>query len=179
MMRFILILSLVMCSCMETHGPAYMIRVDTSSAAGQKKTVEINDTKPVYTPKMPDDIFCDLDGDGKKDTMGLRLDTSTSKYGLLIKYAAGRVDTLGMGKIFLDRGFNDFNWAGIMEVAPKGTFYWNYADYQDQNIPKEQVPDKDKITLKRDGIFLHADEACGGGVIYLNDDLTYAWMQQE
>jgi len=128
---------------------------------------------------MPADIVCDLDGDKKNDTISLMLDTLTSKYGLVIIYAAGKCDTLGMGKEFLDRGFNDFNWVGIMEVAPTGKFYWNYINYDDYNIPHDQIADHDKITLKQDGIFLHASESCGDGVIYLTDKNQYAWMQQE
>jgi hypothetical protein len=179
---YIVILSIFCFSCIEKQEYSEIILGDDTASVypSQTGSDNINDIETIYIPqKMPADIFCDLDGDGKNDTIGLRLDAHISKYGLVIQYAAGRCDTLGMGKAFLDRGFNDFNWAGIMEVAPKGEFYWNYANYDDPDISRDQIQDEDKITLTRAGVFLHADESCGGGVIYLNDDHTYAWMQQE
>ncbi|WP_157447008.1 hypothetical protein [Cytophaga aurantiaca] len=167
-------------SCTQKQENPYIPLVDTGYVyVDEIKSGKIKDLDSLFIPsEMPIDIFCDLDGDKKNDTIGLRLDTLTLKYGLVIQYAAGRCDTLGMGKDFLDRGFNDFNWVGIMEVAPKGKFYWNYVNYE-HNISMDQVKSEDKITLEQDGIFLHESEACGGGVIYLTDKNEYAWMQQE
>ncbi len=177
---YLFIVSIFCFSCMGEKTPG-MVLVDTQYVYSDQITPDKKmDRAPMHVPlKMPQDIWCDLDGDGSMDTVGLRLDTHKSKYGIVIQYATGTCDTLGMAKEFLDRGFDDFNWVGIMEVAPKGKFYWNYVNYQDQNIPMDQVEERDKIILKRDAIFLHADEACGGGVIYLTDTNEYAWMQQE
>ena len=36
----------------------------------------------------------------------------------------------------------------------------------------------DKIKLENDGICIHAEESCGGGIIYLNNG-KYEWIQQE
>lgn len=42
----------------------------------------------------------------------------------------------------------------------------------------EEIKEEDKIKLPNDGIFIHADESCGGGIIYLNNG-KYNWIQQE
>jgi len=133
----------------------------------------------VISDKMPEDIFCDVDGDAKQEKIGLRLDSATSKYGLVIQYGTGKIDTLGMGKDVLDQGFDNFNWAGIMEVAPKGKYYFNNVDEEGEILTEDQVLESEKIKLKNDGILVHEAESCGGGVIYLTDKNKYAWIQQE
>lgn len=45
-------------------------------------------------------------------------------------------------------------------------------------ITEEEVQESDKIKLPNDGISIHADETCGGGIIYLNKG-KFEWIQQE
>ena len=73
--------------------------------------------------------------------------------------------------------FPDFNWVGQFDVVGKGTKIWDNV-IDGEIVVEEQVPNSKKIILQTDGIFLHVDEASGGGIIYYKTE-KYAWVQQD
>ena len=79
--------------------------------------------------------------------------------------------------MFLGQGFDDMEWIGIFEKAPKGDVYWNNVE-SGEIISEEDVKEANKIKLPNDGIYVHAAESCGGGVIYLKNG-KFEWIQQE
>ena len=83
-----------------------------------------------------------------------------------------------MGKDIVGQGFDEIDWAGIFEKAPKNEVYYNNVNEDGEIIGEEEVKEEDKIKLPNDGIFIHAEESCGGGIIYLNNG-KYNWIQQE
>lgn len=126
----------------------------------------------------PNSISCDLDGDHLPDIVKIVQNKKNKKYGLEIIFGNKKVEYMGMGKDILGQGFDDLNWVGVFEKAPKGNMYWNNVNEDGDIISDEEVPESDKIKLPADGIFIHQDEACGGGIIYFTDG-KFEWIQQE
>ena len=83
-----------------------------------------------------------------------------------------------MGKEIAGQGFDDIDWVGIFEVAPKNEIYYNNVNDDGEIIMEDEVKETDKIRLPNDGIFIHQSESCGGGVIYLKNG-KFEWIQQE
>ena len=124
-------------------------------------------------------IKCDLDGDKLDETIEIVKSTKSGKSGLRIVFGNGkRTDFLGMGNDILNQGFDEIDWAGIFEKAPKNEIYWNNVNDEGEIVSEEEIKESDKIKLLNDGIFLHAEESCGGGIIYLKNG-KYEWIQQE
>lgn len=143
-----------------------------------KSSLTTNDTIILSSKHKPNFIVCDLDGDKKKDSVFIVENTVNKKFGLKIVYANKKIDYLGMGKKVLTTEFDDFEWVGVFEKAPKGKVYFENVDESGDIITDNKILDKNKIKLKNDGIYVHAYESCGGGVIYLKND-KYVWIQQE
>jgi len=178
--RILILLSLIAVSCKKE------IKVETSTVV-QKDSVqsipesetEKTDTIVISKKHKTNQILCDLDGDGKNETVEIVRSTNNNKSGLKITYGNGkRTDYFGLGNTILDQGFDEIDWAGIFEKAPKGEIYWNNVNDDGEIITDEEVKEEDKIKLPNDGIFIHAEESCGGGIIYL-DNGKYNWIQQE
>ncbi|MEJ8606644.1 hypothetical protein JSO56_06880 [Riemerella anatipestifer] len=142
------------------------------------KTEKTEETIILSTKHNPNFILCDLDGDGLSDRVEIVLNTKNEKYGLKITFGNGKTEYLGLGKEVLGQGFDDMSWIGIFEKAPKGEVYFNNVNDEGDIISEEEVKESDKIRLPNDGIFIHAEESCGGGVIYLNKG-KFEWIQQE
>ena len=137
-----------------------------------------DDTITVSKKHNPNFILCDLDGDKLSDTVKIVLNTNNEKYGLKIIFGNKKIEYLGLGKDVLGQGFDDMNWIGIFEKAPKGEVYFNNVNDEGDIIGEDEVKESDKIKLQNDGVFIHEAEACGGGVIYLNKG-KFEWIQQE
>lgn len=125
-------------------------------------------------------IWCDLDGDKKEEKVEIVINQKNNKSGLRITFGKGdRIDYFGLGKDVLQQEFDDFDWVGIFEKAPKGKTYWNNVNEDGEiKIEKEEFTKSDKLVLQNDGIYVHAAESCGGGIIYLENN-AYKWLQQE
>ncbi len=136
-----------------------------------------DDTITVSKKHNPKFILCDLDGDNLSDTAKIVLNNKNGNYGLKIIFGNGKITYFGMGKEVLGQDFDDLDWVGIFEVAPKGEVYYNNVN-GGEIITEEEVQESDKIKLPNDGIYIHADESCGGGIIYLNKG-KFEWIQQE
>lgn len=152
--------------------------VSTPSPAITPVATAPKDTIILSAQHQPNYITADLDGDNLTDSVQLIQHTMSKKYGLLIKFGNATTTLLGAGKDVLQQGFDDLDWVGVFEKAPKGEVYWNNVNDEGEIIGEEQVPEKDKIRLPHDGIFIHAAESCGGGVIYLKNG-KFEWIQQE
>jgi hypothetical protein len=146
-----------------------------------KKSPSVKEQKEniiqLSTKHKPNIIYCDMDGDKRKDTVQLVLNTSNYKYGLAIKFGNKKTKYLGMGEDVLGRGFDDLEWVGIFEKVPKGEVIYNNV-IGGEIITEEQVDEKDKIKLHNDGILIHQLEFCGGGIIYFEKG-KLKWVQQE
>jgi hypothetical protein len=139
----------------------------------------VKDTIIISQKHKPNSISCDLDGDNLSDTVTIVQNTSNEKYGLKIIFGNKKVEYLGMGKDILGQGFDDIDWVGIFEKAPKGKIYWNNVNDDGEIITEEEdIKEVDKIKLTNDGIYIHQAESCGGGVIYLKNG-KFEWIQQE
>lgn len=144
----------------------------------QENILAYTDTIIISKEHDPNIIFCDLDGDELSDTVIIVQNVINEKYGLKITFGNNKVEYLGMGEDVLERGFDDLNWVGVFEVVPKGDTCWNNVSELGEIMDYEEIKEEDKIILPNDGIFIHASESCGGGVIYLNNG-KFEWIQQE
>ncbi|MFD2938629.1 hypothetical protein [Flavobacterium notoginsengisoli] len=141
--------------------------------------VEEADTLVLSKKHKPNQISCDLDGDGKDEMVEIIRSTKNDKSGLKITFGNNkRTDYFGFGNNVLNQGFDEIDWAGIFEKAPKGKIVWNNVNDNGEIMGDEEIKEEDKITLPNDGIFIHAEESCGGGIIYLKNG-KYEWVQQE
>lgn len=137
------------------------------------------DSIQISTQHKVNEIKLDLDGDQLEDIVQIVRNIKNNKSGLKIIFGNQRkIDYLGMGKDIIDQGFDDLDWVGIFEVASKNEWYYNNVNDEGEIITEDVVKEEDKIRLENDGIFIHAAESCGGGIIYLKDG-KYAWIQQE
>lgn len=137
-----------------------------------------SDTLIISTEHTPNVVLCDMDEDNRMDTVYIVQHKKNHKYGLKIAFGNKKIACLGMGQDVLGQGFDDIDWVGIFEKAPKGGVYYNNVSDDGEIITEKQVNENDKIKLSNDGIFIHQAEACGGGIIYLHDG-QFAWIQQE
>ena len=139
-----------------------------------------NDTIVISKKHKLNKIICDLDGDKKNEIIEIVQSTRNKKSGLRIIFGSGKqTQYFGMGKNVLNQGFNEFDWVGIFKKVPKGEIYANNVDEETGDILSEnEIKEKDKIRLINDGIFIHAEESCGGGIIYWENG-KFNWIQQE
>ncbi|WDF64603.1 hypothetical protein [Flavobacterium sp. KACC 22763] len=182
--RTLLLLSLLTISCKKetkTESEIPKIASKDSREVTEKKEPETQkkDTIVLSTKHKTNRMLCDLDGDNLDETVEIFRSTNNQKSGFRITYGNGkRTDYLGFGNDILGRGFDEIDWAGILEKAPKNEVYFDNVNEDGDIIGEEQVAEEDKIKLPNDGIFIHAEESCGGGVIYLKNG-KYEWIQQE
>ena len=145
----------------------------------EKNQIENNDTIVISKIHKINKILCDLDGDKINEIVEIVRSTKNGKSGLRIIFGNGkRTDYFGMGNNVLKQGFDEIDWAGIFEIAPKSEMYWNNVNDNGDILMDDEIKESDKIKLLNDGIFLHAEESCGGGIIYLKNG-KYEWIQQE
>ncbi len=114
------------------------------------------------------------------DTAFIVKDIDNNKEGLIIRYGLSNpydLTILGAGKKVLGQRFDEFNWVGDFKTIPKGSKKASNVD-DDGEIITEEIPNSLKIELPNDGIYIHASESCGGGIIYFDDE-SYQWIQQE
>ncbi|MBJ2125431.1 hypothetical protein [Flavobacterium sp. IB48] len=180
--RTLLLLSVLTISCKkEAKTETSKIAPKDSLKVTEKKELETQkaDTIVLSTKHKTNKILCDLDGDNLDETVEIFRSTKNQKSGLKITYGNGkRTDYLGFGNDILNQGFDEIDWIGIFEKAPKNEVYFENVNEDGEIIGEEQVAEEDKIKLPNDGIFIHAEESCGGGVIYLKNG-KYEWIQQE
>lgn len=181
MIRIIFFASILSFSCCtnapKQEGQASKIDVTQSD-------LDINDKEEIILSQThrKNKITCDLDGDGFDEIVEIVRNTKSKKSGLRITFGnKGKVDILGLGEDVLGQGFDEFDWVGVFEVAPKNKKYWNNVNEDGDIITEEEqekIKEEDKITLLNEGIYIHASESCGGGIIYLKNG-KYQWIQQE
>lgn len=177
----ILIIFIAFCliSCKKEQLKTEIKAVKTDSISKPIENKNSVDTIVVSTKHKVNKITCDLDGDNLDETVEIVRSTKSGKSGLRITFGNGnKTDYLGLGHNVLKQGFDEIDWAGIFEKAPKNELYWNNVNDDGEIITDEVIKEEDKIKLVNDGIYIHAKESCGGGVIYLKDGI-YEWIQQE
>lgn len=182
--KILLLSALIFISCKKEQKPEIettpVTVKDTAQISEQKEiTKKESDTIVISAKHKTNKIVCDLDGDGKNEIVEIVRSTKNDKSGLRIAFGNGnRTDYFGMGNTVLNQGFDEIDWAGIFEKASKGEIVWNNVNEDGEIMGDEEIKEEDKIKLPNDGIFIHADESCGGGIIYLNNG-KYNWIQQE
>lgn len=182
--RIVLLFSLLAVSCkketnLETEKPQIVSEDTIEVSEKSEPEAQKNDTVVISAKHKINKIVCDLDGDKLNETVEIVRSTLSGKSGLRITYGNGKkTDYLGLGNDVLKQGFDEIDWVGIFEKAPKNEIYYNNVNDEGEIIGEEDVKEEDKIKLPNDGIFIHADESCGGGIIYLKNG-KYEWIQQE
>jgi hypothetical protein len=111
------------------------------------------------------------------DTAILVRHKSTGKDALFIKHGGTDKSFLLIKGKDVGTDFPDFNWVGQFEILRKGTKVWDNV-IDGEIVGEDQVPENRKVILKTDGIFVHVDEASGGGIIYYKNG-KYVWVQQD
>ncbi len=159
-------------------GDSIPVTNTTTTITPPAATAGIQDSIILSAQHKPNYILADLDGDNSTDSVQLIQHIANKKYGLLIKFGNHTTTLLGAGQDVLQQGFDDLDWVGVFEKAQKGDVYWNNVNDEGEIIGEDQVPETAKIRLPNDGIFIHAAESCGGGVIYLKNG-KFEWIQQE
>ncbi|OOV25039.1 hypothetical protein BXU11_15930 [Flavobacterium sp. LM5] len=152
---------------------------ESNSVIIRETEVKNRDTIQISEKHKTNKILCDLDGDNLNDIVEIVRSTKNGKSGLRIIFGNGnRTDYFGMGNNILEQGFDEIDWAVIFKKAPKNEIYWNNVNEDGEILSEEEINDVDKIKLLNDGIYMHAEESCGGGIIYLKNG-KYEWIQQE
>jgi len=160
----------------EDQDSTFVIR-DSLVMQADKRTV-LPDTIVISKKHDPNVVVCDMDGDSRLDTVHIVQNTINHKYGLKVSFGNKKTTYLGMGQDILGQGFDDIDWVGIFEKAPRGEVYYNNVSDEGEIMTEDEVDEKDKIKLPHDGVFIHQAEACGGGIIYMNNG-KFEWIQQE
>jgi uncharacterized protein YkvS len=141
--------------------------------------LDLNGIYSVNTKHKPFHVEGYFNDDTFIDTAMIVNHKNNHKDGLLIKYGrSSDYIILGAGSEVLGRGFDDFDWVGDFYKIDKGEKIFSNIDEKTSEIRIDEVPDSEKHTLLTDGIYIHAFESCGGGIIYFQDD-KYHWVQQE
>ena len=168
---FLLIFVLLFFSCKR--------EVEVEKQTPEKLTNQKIDTIVISKTHRINKITCDLDGDKKNEIVEIVQSTRNKKTGLRILFGNGKeTKYFGMGNDILGQGFDEIDWVGIFEKAPKNETYWNNVNEDGEILTDYEIKEEDKIKLPNDGIFIHAEESCGGGIIYMeNEELK--WIQQE
>ena len=182
--RILIMLAITFISCKKDIENQYenfkITKSDTLRKIEKISTLnEDNDTIEISKKHTINKIMCDLDGDKLNEIVEIVKSTKSGKSGLRIIFGnRTRTDYFGMGNNILEQGFDEIDWAGIFEKAPKNEIYWNNVNGKGELLLEKEIKEVEKIKLLNDGIFMHAEESCGGGIIYLKDG-KYEWIQQE
>ncbi len=124
---------------------------------------------------IPFYIKGDFFGDGVEDIAVLVKDSKNMvKIGIINYGKSTRVYFLGEKNDPFE--IDDYNWVGIFEKVPEGEVLW--SNYTDDFREFKEVPEKEKVRLNYDAIFVHQLEACGGGFIFWKNG-KFNWLQQE
>lgn len=177
--RILIFIAVLFISCKKEEKQQAAIKTVKTDIKKPVENVNNTDTIVISTKHKVNKITCDLDGDNLDETVEIVRSTNSGKSGLRITFGNGKkTDYLGLGNNVLQQGFDEIDWAGIFEKAPKNEVYWNNVSDDGEIMADEEIKEEDKIKLLNDGIFIHAEESCGGGVIYMKDG-KYEWIQQE
>lgn len=175
---FLLFFTLIACTSKQPVSSESEIKSSDLNAVENVVPIPVVEDSLILSKQHhPNFILLDLDGDKRRDTVKMVLNENNNKYGLKIIFGNQKLAYLGLGKDVLNQGFDDLEWVGIFEKATKGEVYYNNV-VDGEIISEDQVEEADKITLPNDGIFIHAAESCGGGIIYMNRG-KFEWIQQE
>jgi hypothetical protein len=178
--RLLLLITLIFISCKKEINVQSEKVQNTEIIVKENETaVRRIDTIEISKKHKRNKILCDLDGDKLNEIVEIVRSTISGKSGIRIIFGNGnRTDYFGMGHNILEQGFDEIDWAGIFEIAPKNEVYWNNVNDEGDILIEDEIKESDKIKILNDGIFMHAEESCGGGIIYLENG-KYKWIQQE
>jgi hypothetical protein len=111
------------------------------------------------------------------DTAQILTEKKTGRHVIFIQHGGSAETFLMKNGADIGADFSDFNWVAEFRIISRGTIIFNNV-VDGEIVDDDQVPADKKITLKTDGILMHADEGGGGGIIYF-DNGKYHWVQQD
>jgi hypothetical protein len=117
-------------------------------------------------------ILGDFYGDGIKDIAvltdnGISLDIVVFNFNKKLQ-----AHIIGTGN---DKTKSNFYFSEIFSAVKPGEILW--SNYDKDYIRFEDVPEKDKVKLSYDAIFIHFKDKCGGGFIYWKNG-AFHWLDQ-
>jgi hypothetical protein len=159
--------------------PSYQTKQDTLQLS---KLINTDLTEDYFVATSHDPYFITgyFNNDEILDTAIFFRKSGNIKEGLLIKHGGGNpydYYMFGAGKEVLNQNFDEFSWVGIFKKINRGEKVASNID-ESGEIITEELPDSLTTTLVNDGVYIHAFESCGGGIIYLENN-EYSWIQQE
>lgn len=119
-----------------------------------------------------------FDQDSIIDSAYIVMDSILHNDDLFVKLSAEKKRYLLLYDDVLDNKIDNFNWVGTFRTIKKGTKLGDNISENGDIMSDEEIPKDKLITLKSDAIFVHADESCGGGAIYFQND-KFHWIQRE
>ena len=122
-------------------------------------------------------IYGDFNADAKEDFASLVTNTSNGLKGVLIVHNTDSVDYALFGAGNEINGMKSLGWIGIFETIPKGENVAPTAvDPETGDILGDDFNNSAQLT--GNGIYMHAEESCGGGILYWNNT-HYEWLHVE
>ena len=122
-------------------------------------------------------IYGDFNADAKEDFSSKFTNLENGKQGVIIIHDSGNLDYHVFGGGQFINGMDDLDWIDIFKPIPKGqTVAATLVDPQTGDIIGED--EENAVTLKGNGIYMHVDEAGGGGILYW-DGSKYNWLHIE
>lgn len=121
-------------------------------------------------------IYGDFNADGREDFASKVTNLQNGKQGVLIIHAGKEeYHVFGAGKEINE--MDDLKWIDIFKPLPNG--YKVAATLVDTLTGDIIGPDeKNAFALSGNGIYMHVDEACGGGILYWSRS-EYEWLHLE
>ena len=127
---------LVFISCKKEIENQYKINNIAKTEIGGRDI----DTITISNKHRINKIFCDLDGDKLNETIEIVRSIKSGKSGLRIIFGnEKRTDYLGLGNDILGQGFDEIDWVGIFEKAPKNEIYWNNVNDDGELLFDEEI----------------------------------------
>ncbi|REH00443.1 hypothetical protein [Flavobacterium aquicola] len=151
--RILIVVFLVFISCKkEIEEESEKVQNKEYYTVEKRETeVENIDTIETFKKYKTNKILCDLDGDNLNEIVEIVRGKKNGKSGLRIIFGNGnRTDYFGMGNNILEQGFDELDWAGIFEKAPKDGIYWNNVNEEGEILSEEEIKETDKIKLLND-----------------------------
>jgi len=132
---------------------------------------------------MPDSFIIDQDnvlngdfnGDGKNDVASIFTNNENGFQGVIIVHnGTGNFYAFGGGQEI--NGMTNLDWIDVFRIIPTGEVI---APTLVDSTGDIIGPDKSKeFQLQGDGIYMHVDEACGGGILFWKGN-QYEWYHLE
>lgn len=117
----------------------------------------------------------DFFGDGISDDLYRRTDTNGDTRLIIVNHQKDGFKIYGLGGAKDPFNITSYNF-GILHKVDKQTPLW--SNFTDDFREFKDVPKSEIVKLNYDAIYVHNEEACGGGYIFWKNG-KWNWLQQE